>query len=311
VKSFREKLVHVKNSNPWLYLLWHENLRRKGKIELKKNSDIQSINKLYYRKANRYPDLDDPVLFSEKQQWLKLFYRNPDMPVCADKYEVRAYLEHKGYGNLLNELLAVYESVDEINIEELPKKFVIKAAHGSGWNIICSNKEEVNWTAWNLVMKSWLKHNIFWSGREWIYKDLTHRLVCEKYLEDESGGLMDYKFYCFNGEPHFVQANNGRGQNIHVQNFYDLDWEIQPFGKDLIPLPEINIPRPQKLKKMIETARDLADPFPYVRVDFYEVSGRIIFGELTFFPASGLPDFIPPEYDKVVGDLLTLPPRNN
>ena len=157
------------------------------------------------------------------------------------------------------------------------------------------------------IFKSWLSNNIFWPGREWPYKDMPHRIVFEKFMKDESGALMDYKFFCFDGDPHFVQANKGRDTEQHAQNFYDLDWNILPFGKDLVPLPEVSIPKPSLLEDMITVARDLAGDFPYVRVDLYQTDARIVFGELTFYPKSGLPDFVPSEYNTIMGDKLILP----
>jgi hypothetical protein len=311
VNKLIETLQHLKDTNPWFYYTWFKQLQFRGKRQLKKLSDRELINRLYFKKSGRYPDIDHPVLFSEKQQWLKLYYRNPLMPVCSDKYEVRDYLKQKGYGYLLNDLIAVFETADEIGVRKLPDQFVLKATHASGWNLICKDKKEINWWIWKKIMKNWLNHDIFWNGREWNYKDMKPRLVCEKFMEDKSGGLMDYKFYCFNGKPAFVQANNGRGQKVHAQNFYDLDWKLLPFGKDLIPIPEVEIPMPQKMQEMIDIAKDLSSPFPYVRVDFYEVNGQIIFGELTFFPASGMPDFVPTEYDRIVGEMLVLPEKNN
>lgn len=290
-----------------LFYIWTEFVRLRGIRELKKYNNFQAINRLYFSKVGKYPNLENPVLFSEKMQWLKLYYYNSNMEVSADKYKVRAYLKQKGYAHLLNKLIQVYDNVDDINLKKLPNKFVLKASHGSGWNLIVQDKNKINWYIWRLILKSWLKHNIFWNGREWVYKNIKPRLVCEQYLEDESGTLMDYKFHCFNGEPKFIQANNGRGQKVHAQNFYNLKWELQPYGKDLTPLPEVNIPKPQKVDEMINIAKDLSIDFPYVRVDFYEVNKKIIFGELTFFPASGMPDFKPSKYDKIWGDLLILP----
>jgi len=311
MKRIKEKLALIKNNNTWLLLLWNEILRARGKRELKKYSDLEAVKRLYYSRSGRYPDLDNPTLFSEKQQWLKLYHRDPLMIQCADKYEVRKYIKEKGYGDILNELIGVYEKVEEIDFKKLPDRFVLKGTHGSAWNIICRDKNKTNWMPWRLVMKSWLKHNIFWNGREWVYKDLKPRIVCEKYLEDTSGSLMDYKFYCFNGEPKFVQANMGRGTERHAQNFYDLQWSLLPFGKDLMPRPDVDIPKPENLDRMIAIARDLSSPFSYVRADFYNVQGRIVFGELTFFPASGMPDFVPAEYDSIVGAMLTLPKKSN
>lgn len=306
VKKIRDGLTAIKNRNPWLLLLWNEMLRFRGKRDLANHSDVEAIKRLYHSRSGRYPDLVHPTLFSEKLQWIKLHCRDPLMTLCADKYEVRRYIQKKGYGDILNDLLGIYTSVEEIDFDTLPAQFVLKATHGSGWNIICHDKSGMNWVPWRLIMRCWLKNNIFWNGREWPYKDMKPRLICEKYLADASGQLMDYKFYCFNGEPQFVQANTGRGTKHHAQNFYDLAWNLLPFGKDLVPRPDIDIPRPETLDRMIAIARDLASPFKYVRADFYDVRGRVIFGELTFFPASGMPDFVPQEYDAVVGDMLTI-----
>lgn len=311
LQKTKGRLRRAKNQNPWLLLVWHEWLRARGHRETRKYTDIQSINRLYHSHAVRYPDLENPTLFSEKQQWLKLNYRDPLMVQCADKFDVRKYIEDQGYAETLNELHGVYENVKEFDVSQLPDRFVLKAAHGSGWNYVCHDKNKTNWRPWKLIMKSWLKSNIFWNGREWVYKDTTPRIICEKYQENAGGGLRDYKFFCFNGEPCFVQANSGRGGQGHAQNFYDLNWKLQPFGKDLVPRPDVAIPKPQRLERMVEIARDLCSPFSFARADFYEVEGRVIFGELTFFPASGMPDFRPPEYDAIVGEMWTLPKKNN
>lgn len=309
--SLKKQLTLLKNNNVFLYYLWTEYIRRKGLKLLNQLSDVEEINRLYKMKSGgRLPNLEKPELFSEKMQWLKLNYRNKKMPIAADKYKVRQLVKDKGYADTLNELLFVFEDVKDIDLSTLPKQFVIKATHGSGWNLIVRDKSKINWFWWRKILKSWLKHNIFWAGREWVYKDLKPRLICEKFLTDKSGDLIDYKFHCFNGAPIYIQANNGRGKKRHAQNFYDLDWNLQAFGKDLTPLKDVFIEKPTQLNKMITMAKDYAKDFPYVRVDFYEVNNKIIFGELTFFPNSGMPDFKPSEYDKVWGDLLTLPEKN-
>jgi len=310
--DIRKKLTQLKNDNVILYYVWTEFIRRRGIRLLKKLTTVEEINRLYLKKTgNRLPNIENPTLFSEKMQWLKLNYRNPKMAIAADKYKVRELVTEKGYKETLNELLAVFENADEINLNNLPNQFVLKASHGSGWNLIVNDKSKINWFWHKKILKSWLKHNIFWAGREWLYKEIKPRLVCEKFLTDESGYLIDYKFHCFNGEPKYIQANNGRGKLQHAQNFYDLDWNFQPFGKDLTPLENVKIEKPTLLNEMIEMAKDYAKDFPYVRVDFYQVNNKIIFGELTFFPASGMPDFKPEKYDKIWGDLLTLPTKNN
>jgi len=311
MKKVRDYLVKIKNTNLWLLLLWNEWQRYKGIKNLKKWNDVEAINNLYFNFSGKYPNIKNPQTFSEKQQWLKLYYHNPLMIQCADKIEVRNFITAKGYAHILNKVLATYTSIKEFNVNVLPNKFVLKASHGSGWNLIVKDKTTVNWFVWKKIMNSWLKNNIFWPGREWPYKHMKQRIVCEAYLEDESGLLMDYKVFCFNGTPTFIQANKGRDTKKHAQNFYDKNWELLPFGKDLTPLPEVHIPKPVSLDKMVTIASDLSQDFPFVRVDFYEVNGNPIFGELTFFPKSGLPDFIPIEYDIKIGKMLNLPKATN
>ena len=305
--KFRNLLVSIKNKNPWLLYFWSEYQRYIGIIHLKKWNDFEAVNSLYENFSGKKLELHSPNSFSEKQQWLKLYYHNPLMTKCADKIEARYYVTEKGYSDILNDVLAIYNKIEDFNIFDLPDQFVLKASHGSGWNLIVKEKTNINWFIWKKIMNSWLSNNIFWPGREWPYKNMYPRIVCERYLEDDSGQLMDYKFFCFNGKVEFIQANKGRDTTNHAQNFYDVDWRILPFGKDLVPRPDITIPRPMCIERMIEISTNLAADFPFVRVDLYEVKGRVIFGEMTFFPKSGLPDFIPIEYDSIIGDLLTLP----
>lgn len=296
----------LKNNHPFFLYLWTKNRQRIGKKQMKKYDDKQAIINLYHSYSGRYPDLENPETFSEKMQWLKLNYKNDLMTICADKLEVRNYLKEKGYENLLSKTLGVYDKISDLNIPSLPQKFVLKATHGSGWNLIVEDKARINWFIWKKIMNIWLHDNIFWPGREWPYRKMKPRLMAEEYMEDNSGKLMDYKFFCFNGKAHFVQANKGRGTNNHAQNFYNLDWKILPFGKNLEPRPDIEIKPPLNLHEMTRIAEDLATSFPFVRVDFYEVNRKVIFGEMTFYPKSGLPDFCPLEYDQKLGDLLQI-----
>jgi hypothetical protein len=305
--SLKAKLVHLKNSNSFLYYVWTVQQKKKGDIALQKYSDKEAVISLYQTYSGKVPDLENPKTFSEKQQWMKLNYHNPLMTTCADKYEVREFITQKGYGHLLNGVIGVYDSIDALDVAQLPDQFVVKATHGSGWNLVCTDKSKINWWIWKKIMNVWLHNNIFWSGREWPYKNMKPRLIAEPFLKDSSGQLMDYKLFCFSGKVHFIQANKGRGTANHAQNFYELDWKILPFGKNLKPRPDIDIPAPFNLNEMAAIAKDLAGDFPFVRVDFYEVNNKIIFGEMTFYPKSGLPDFTPPEYDGILGDLIILP----
>jgi hypothetical protein len=310
IKTFKKNFRWVKN-NPWILLVWNERRRLQGEKELRKYTDKEAIDILYKSHVNHPPNLDNPTKFSEKLQWLKLYYRDPLMTQCADKYSVREYVSQRGYEDILNKLIAAYVNVDDIDIKSLPERFVLKGSHGSAWNIICKNKREINWASWRLIMKSWMKQNLYWYGREWVYKDIKPRIVCEEYIEDRTGNLLDYKFFCFNGEVKFVQVDVGRYSKRNYRNYYNAEWEILPFSKEVPNNPDIVVPKPANFSKMIEIAIQLSKPFPFVRVDLYNVEGKIYFGELTFFPASGSPNFNPVEYDEIVGSWLVLPPKNN
>ena len=270
-------------------------------------SDEKAVRKYYKKKSGGAKlDLDNPKKFSEKQQWYKLHARLALMQKCADKLAVREYIEENGYGESLNSLLGVYQNAKEIDYDNLPTRFVLKAAHGSGMNYIVKNKASFNRKEASLMMNSWMHQNIAWSGREWVYLKMPRHIIAEKYLEDETGELQDYKFFCFNGEPKFLQVTGGRYSDHKFQNFYDLEWNLLPFGKDLPSNPDVIVPRPEKLSYMIQMAKDLCQPFQYVRVDLYQANSKVYFGEMTFFPAGGAPDFRPPEYDKIVGDMWKL-----
>lgn len=269
--------------------------------------DEEAIRR-YYRKRSggREVDLEHPLRFSEKLQWYKLHARLALMQQCADKYAVREYIKACGREELLNELLGVYTKPSEIDYDTLPDRFVIKAAHGSGFNIIVKDKSRLDQRRTNRMLRSWMHQNIAWSGREWVYLNMPRHIIIEKYLEDESGGLLDYKFYCFNGKPRFLQVEVGRFTDRNTRNFYDMDWKLLPFGKELPHDPTIVVERPALFDEMKEIAEALCKPFQYVRVDLYQAEGKVYFGELTFFPAGGAPDFVPDAYDRIVGDMWEL-----
>ncbi len=268
--------------------------------------DETAVKRYYRKKTGKELNLADPQTFSEKINWYKLNDRKPLMAQCADKVGVRDYITEKGYGNCLNEIYGVYDKVSDIDIDRLPKRFVLKAAHGSHMNIIVKDKKDINWRQAKMMMSSWLRQNIYWSGREWVYKDIPKRIVAEKYLEDEHGELRDYKFFCFNGSPRFLQVEAGRYGTEHVRNFYDMNWDLMPFGKEIPHSPDFIIECPILFDEMKRIASVLCEPFSFVRVDLYQVGSKVFFGELTYFPAGGASDFVPSEYDAVVGRMFVV-----
>lgn len=270
-------------------------------------SDRKAVISYYKKKSGgKIANLANPRLFSEKLQWYKLNHRDPLMQRVANKYTVRDYISETGYGCLLNDLIGVYTDVGQIDFDKLPDQFVLKGTHGSGFNIIVKDKSRLNRRHAKMMMRSWLNQHIAWSGREWVYEKMPRHIIAEKYLEDETGELRDYKFYCFNGTPAFMQLEVGRGTDHNTRNFYDMDWKLLPFGKELPHNPDLIVPKPQMFDEMKNIATDLCQPFQYVRVDLYQVGGKVYFGELTFFPAGGAPDFVPAEYDEIVGKMWEL-----
>lgn len=267
------------------------------------------ISKRFYKRLGRDVNLVNPSKFNDKLQWLKLYWHDPIATKCADKYEVRQFVEEKIGDKYLNELLGVYESVDEINLDELPNSFVLKGTHGSGFNIICKDKYNMDWEKEYKKMKRWLRNNYYWSKREWVYKDIKPRIVCEKYLDDGTGkSPMDYKIFCFDGEPKLIQVDVDRFGS-HKSNFYNTDWTFQNIEIENSSDKDIIIERPSTLEDMLELSSKLSMGFPQVRVDFYNVKGQVIFGELTFFHHSGMGNFRPPEFELEFGDYIKLPEK--
>lgn len=274
-------------------------------------SDYKYVKKTYKKRFGRNINLSNPMTYTEKLQWLKLFYRNDDMPRCTDKYEVRNYLAERGYGHLCNELIGVYDDARKIDFSSLPKKFAAKANHGSAWNLICKDKERLVWKDEVRVMNCWLKLNLYVFGREWNYEKIPPRIVVEKFLDHEP--LNDYKFMCFNGEPLYMQLNNDY-EGVHYVDFYDLKtWEHLPVTYGRYNRSDRTIEKPLQFDKMMELAKELSKPFPFVRVDFYNFDETILFGELTFFPGGGLWPLNPVKYgiDELFGEQLQLPEPNH
>lgn len=270
-------------------------------------SDQTYIKFMYYLNMKKKLDLNNPKTFNEKLQWLKLNDRNPNYIKMVDKYEVRSYISNILGEEYLIPLIGVYEDANQINWIDLPNQFVIKGTHGSGFNIICKNKEELNFKKTTVKLNNWLKKNWYWYGREWPYKNVKPRIICEKYVEDQSGNdLIDYKFMCFNGEVRciFVMSNRSSGLNI---NIYNTEWEEYPVSRDKFKKSRLKISKPVSFDKMLYFAKLLSENIPFLRVDFYEVNGKLYFSELTFYPSSGFKGFNPSSFDEVLGEWLSLP----
>lgn len=257
-------------------------------------SDERAVKRYYKKEVGKKLPLENPQTFSEKMNWYKLNGRLPLMVQCADKVGVRDYIISKGYGDNLNPIFDIYEKVEDIDINKLPDQFVLKAAHGTHMQIVVKNKADVNWKQQKKIMRSWLRQDIYWRGREWAYKDVPHRIIAEKYMEDENGELRDYKFFCFHGEPYYMQYDMGRFGSKQYRNYYDINMNFLSIS-DGVPNYVLG-ESPLSLdvfEEMKVIARKLSAEFQQVRVDFYCVKGKIIVGEMTFYDGGGSTVFTP------------------
>ena len=228
----------------------------------------------------KWPNLKDPRTFSEKLQWLKLHNRRPEYTIM----------------------------VDEIDFSKLPNQFVLKTTHDSGGVVICKDKSRLDMVAARKKLTDSLKHNYYRDNREWPYKNVPRRIIAEMYIEPDPkiNDLPDYKFFCFNGEPKYCQVITGREKEMCI-DFFDKDWEHQPFHEPCnFPFATPEPRRPEHYEQIWEAARRLAQEKPFVRVDFYHQSEHIYFGEITFFPTSGMGGFNPDKYDEVLGRMINL-----
>lgn len=271
-------------------------------VRLLPNRYYSSI--VYYKHFKKFPDFKSPKTFSEKMQWIKLYGNLSEYSKYVDKYEVRNYIKETIGDRYLINLLNIYESTDEINYEELPNRFVLKGTHGCGYNIIIKDKSLINKEEIKNKFAKWLKEDYSVLSKEIQYKSIKPRIVCEEYIEDKEGELIDYKIYCFSGKAEFIQVISNRKSNM-CQDFYDLNWNKLDLRADETP-SKVNIKKPEKLEEMIRISEKLSNEFPFVRVDLYYVDNKIYFGELTFTPKGGMVKFKSEEYDIKFGSLINI-----
>ncbi len=254
-------------------------------------------------------NLDNPVTYNEKLQWLKLYDRKPEYTKMVDKYEAKKYVADIIGEEYIIPTLGVWDNVNDIDFDTLPNQFVLKCTHDSGGIVICKDKATFDIENAKNTLNHFLNRNFYSVHREWPYKDVQPRIIAEKYMEDESGkDLKDYKFFCFNGEPKLLYISEGLSDHSTAKiSFADMDYNIAEFKRnDFKPFDELP-KKPINFEKMKELAKVLSKDRAFIRVDFYEINKKIFFGELTFFPCSGYLPFDPEKYDKILGDWITLP----
>lgn len=265
------------------------------------------IQLYYFAAFKKLCNLKSPQTYNEKLNWLKLYDHNPLYTKLVDKFEVKSYVAEKiGEEYVIPTLSVVGTDFDEIDFDNLPNQFVIKCTHDSEGLVIVKDKGKLNKEVVKKKIAKALDFNFYYIGREWPYKDVKPRIIVEEYLEDHTDGeLRDYKFFCFDGEPKAMFIASGRAKGNTKFDYFDLKFNHLNIRQHYPNAKEVR--KPINFEKMIELSRKLSKGFPHVRVDFYEVDGRIYFGELTFYHFSGFQPFIPNKWDKIFGDWLKLP----
>lgn len=258
-----------------------------------------------------WPNIDNPVTYNEKLQWLKLNDRHAEYTMMVDKIEAKEYVAGLVGKEFLIPTIATYNNIDEINWDVLPNKFVIKATGDSGGIVVCKDKSKLDINASIKKLKSLGGRNYYNYNIEYPYKDVKHRYIAEQYMEDESGfELKDYKIFCFDGVPKYLFVATGRQQNDTRFDFYDTEFNHLPI-KNGHENADVWPTKPANFEEMLRLAEKLSQGIPHVRVDLYNVRGKIYFGEMTFFHWSGFTAYEPSEWDKIFGDYIKLPKIHN
>lgn len=282
---------------------------------LKKLSKYIGNDKLYlslrwFTINHRFVNWNNPTTFTEKLQWMKVYYRRPELTKLVDKIEVKKYVSGIIGDQHIIPTIGVWDSADDIDFEKLPSQFVLKCNHDSGTGMcICRNKSKLNQRKVKEELNLGLHSDYYRVSREWPYKNVKRKVFAEKYMsQGDSNDLTDYKWFCFNGEPIYCQVIKDRSK-CETIDFFDIKWNHQSFIGLNPRAVHANIcpPQPQNLDLMIEIAKKLSKGHPFSRIDLYEINGDVYFGEITFFPMSGFGSFIPYYMDLELGKLINLP----
>ncbi len=265
-----------------------------------------------YRAAwKSWPDLRDPRSFDEKLLWLNLYWKDPLKAVCGDKYGIRGYADGLGLGGHMPVLYGVYDRPEDIDLEALPDKFVLKCSHGCKYNIFCRDKCDFDAGTARRLLAGWMKKDYSVKYGEAHYADMKPRIICEEFLEEPGVELpSDYKVYCFAGRVHCTMSCTQRQSNgLAKYSFYDRDWKVRlPYNRNT-NMEGRDVPKPGGYEEMIGIAEKLSKPFPFVRVDFYSIAGRVVIGEMTFTPSACVDPNYTAEAEKKLGGLIVLPDK--
>lgn len=302
----------LKKCFPGLYEMYSHLQRRKSIAYINRRKKLdekeyrKEISRQYKERIGHDINWDNLSTYTEKMQWAKLYDHDPRKSELTDKFKVREWIIRTIGEEYLIKVLGVWDRFEDIDFSKLPDRFVLKTNHGSGTNLIVKDKKNLNMRWARLMFKDWLDTDFGYKSLELHYSAIPPKIIAEEYVETELGELQDYKFLCFDGEPYYCWVDMGRYSN-HTRNVYNLEWELQPWNQETYSHYDKPIPQPENFEKMVELVRTLAKGFSHVRVDLYNVNGKIYFGEMTFTNGGGFDRILPAEYDTKLGELWTLP----
>lgn len=266
--------------------------------------------KIKFKKHMGYPlNLKNPKTFNEKLQWLKLHDRKSIYTTMVDKYAVKKYVADIIGEEYIIPTLGVWDRFGDIDFDTLPNQFVLKCTHDSGGLVIVKDKRSFDRGTAKKKIEDCLKNNFYYMGREWPYKNVKPRIIAEKYMEDTvTSELNDYKIHSFNGDPKVILVCKDRFSELGLtEDFFDENWVHLEVKKEKKANSSTPIERPKELDEMLELSRKLSKGIPFLRTDFYSIEGKTYFGELTFYPASGIEKYLPESFARQLGDWLVLP----
>lgn len=282
-------------------------MRRKLQVAAGNVVPDKVMAKLYSRIVlKKNVDLESPKTFNEKIQWLKLYdFPNNSLVIrCADKYAVRDYIAQKGLSETLVPLYGVWNKAEDINWNDLPDRFVLKCNHGCAYNIICTDKKSIDYNETVKQLKKWMKEDFGVYNIERHYSKINpHRITCEEYLGEK---IIDYKFFCFNGNPKYIYISSDLAHDRQAQiGFFYIDGSKMPLRRDDYESMDVE-KLPEFFDDMKRDAEILCKDFPFVRVDFFLANDRYYFAELTFTPSAGMMPFNPNRFDLEWGNELAI-----
>lgn len=270
--------------------------------------DKYYLQMIYYKHFHKFINFENPQTYNEKLQWLKINDRNNLYSLLVDKYRVKKYVADKIGEKYLIPTIGEWDNIEQIDLASLPNRFVLKWNHDSGSVFICKDKDNICIPEMKKILSKGASASGYWYGREWPYKNVPHKLIAEEYVEDDvTNALNDYKFFCFDGEPKMLFiATDRQNKNADTKfDFFDMEFNRLSI-RNGHPNSMEEFTKPATFEEMKELARKLSAGFPQIRVDFYEVNGKVLFGELTLFHFSGFVPFEPNIWDEKMGSWINL-----